>query len=95
MVLNELNTRAVRDEAMRETLDASDTAWRQYLLEILRAGRDGGQFRADLAPEAAAMLVIGFFKSLIFHPGVSADSARRRGTASSRSTSARVLQPSR
>ncbi|MEU1273205.1 TetR/AcrR family transcriptional regulator [Streptomyces sp. NPDC005799] len=77
VVLNELNTRAVRDETVCETLAASDIAWREYLVEILRAGRDGGHFRADLDPEAAATLVIGFLRSLLFHPAASADTARR------------------
>ncbi|MFJ4925025.1 TetR/AcrR family transcriptional regulator [Streptomyces sp. NPDC088736] len=76
VVLNELYTRAVRDEAMRRTLDAGDTAWKDYLLGILRAGQDGGHFRADLDPEAAAILITGFLKSLLLHPGLTVDSAR-------------------
>jgi AcrR family transcriptional regulator len=66
VVLDELYTRAVRDPELRAILRANDTAWAGYLRPILQAGRDQGRFRADLDPDAATVLVIGFLKSLPF-----------------------------
>ncbi|MEU1964390.1 TetR/AcrR family transcriptional regulator [Micromonospora sediminicola] len=77
VVLNELYNRAIRDEALRRVLQASDTAWTDYLVPILRAGRDNGQLRADLDPVAAATLITGFFKSLLFHLGLTPQGARQ------------------
>ncbi|TXS74087.1 hypothetical protein EAO69_14855 [Streptomyces sp. me109] len=93
VVLNELCTRAVRDEAMRGTLDAGDTAWKDYLLGILRAGQDGGHLRAGLDPDAAAILITGFLKSLLLHPGLTGlrPQCRRRAAPESRTRVLTVL----
>jgi hypothetical protein len=43
---------------------------------ILRDGRDREQFRADLDPDAAVVLVVGFLKSLLTQLDLTAERAR-------------------
>ncbi|MBM2615652.1 TetR/AcrR family transcriptional regulator [Actinoplanes sp. LDG1-06] len=65
VVLNELYARAGRDPELHVTLLANDVAWADWLRAVFEAGRAREQFRADLDPDAAAALVIGFLKSLL------------------------------
>ncbi|MFK3979693.1 TetR/AcrR family transcriptional regulator [Micromonospora sp. NPDC050397] len=65
VVLNEIYARADRDAELHAVLLSNDHAWADYLRTIFAAGRDAGQFRADLDPDGATVLVIGFLKSLL------------------------------
>jgi hypothetical protein len=56
VVLNEIYARADRDPELRTVLLANDHAWADYLRTIFAAGRDAGQFRADLDPDGATVL---------------------------------------
>lgn len=70
VVLNELFVRAVRDDEVRRVLAATDASWRQFLVPLLTAGVAQGVFRADLDPEAAAVIIASFFKGLGLHLGL-------------------------
>ncbi|WP_436534677.1 TetR/AcrR family transcriptional regulator [Actinoplanes sp. HUAS TT8] len=76
VVLNECYARAGRDPVLRDILLVSDEAWAGFLRAILEAGRDRGQFRADLDPDAAVVLIIGFLKSLLAQLDLTAERAR-------------------
>ncbi|TDV56321.1 TetR/AcrR family transcriptional regulator [Actinophytocola oryzae] len=76
VVLNETYARADRDAELRAVLLANDHAWAEYLRTIFAAGRDAGQFRTDLDPDGATVLVIGFLKSLLTQLDLTAE--RRR-----------------
>lgn len=65
VVLNELYARAGRDPQLHTILLANDEAWAAFLRPVFTAGRDRGQFRKDLDPDGATVLVIGFLKSLL------------------------------
>jgi AcrR family transcriptional regulator len=77
VVVNELYARAGRDPQLHAILRGNDEAWAGYLQPVFAAGRDRGQFRADLDPEGATVLVIGFLKSLLFQLDFTADRTRR------------------
>ncbi|QUQ67296.1 TetR/AcrR family transcriptional regulator [Kutzneria sp. CA-103260] len=65
VILNELNARAARDAELHGVLRAYDEDWADYLRDTFVAGRAAGQFRADLDPEGATVLVLGFLKGLV------------------------------
>ncbi|MBU2664048.1 TetR/AcrR family transcriptional regulator [Actinoplanes bogorensis] len=77
LVLNELYARGGRDPELRTILVANDEAWADYLRPVFVAGRDQGRFRADLDPDAATALVIGFLKSLLFQYDLTPDRIQR------------------
>jgi AcrR family transcriptional regulator len=64
VALNELFLRAVRDDEVRRVLSATDVSWHGFLIPLLKNGMQQGVFRADIAPEAAAVIVTSFFKGL-------------------------------
>ena len=64
IVLNELFTRAVRDEEVHRVLGSTDLSWQEFLIPLLAQGVQQGDFRADIAPEAAAVIITSFFKGL-------------------------------
>jgi AcrR family transcriptional regulator len=70
VVLNELFVRAVRDQEVRNVLAATDLSWRQFLVPLLATGVAQGVFRADLDPEAVAVIITSFFKGLSLHLGL-------------------------
>ncbi|MEV6848730.1 TetR/AcrR family transcriptional regulator [Actinoplanes sp. NPDC051411] len=76
VVLNELYARSGRDPELRATLLVNDAAWAGFLRAIFQDGRDRGQFRADLDPDGAAVLVVGFLKSLLSQLDLTAERAR-------------------
>ncbi|MFI5913936.1 TetR/AcrR family transcriptional regulator [Dactylosporangium sp. NPDC051541] len=76
VVLNELYARAGRDPELRATLQANDAAWAGFLYTVFAKGVERGQFRADLDPDAAAVLVIGFLKSLLMQLDLTDERAR-------------------
>ncbi|GAB1819771.1 TetR/AcrR family transcriptional regulator [Herbidospora sp. RD11066] len=65
VVLNEVYARAGRDGNLYEVLRPSDEAWEAHLRAIFVAGREQGSFRADLDPDGATTLVMGFFKGIV------------------------------
>jgi AcrR family transcriptional regulator len=65
VVLNELNARAARDAELHAVLRVHDEDWAAYLRDIFVVGRATRQFRADLDPEGATVLVLGFLKGLV------------------------------
>lgn len=77
VVLNELYARASRGGEPHRVLRASDEAWAGYLRATFVAGLEQGRFRADLDPDGATALVIGFFKSLIHQLDLTADRLHR------------------
>lgn len=48
-----------RDPEIRAVIDPMMRHWTGMLRDILAAGRDDGSFRADLDPEAAALMLVG------------------------------------
>ncbi|WP_433380133.1 TetR/AcrR family transcriptional regulator [Actinoplanes sp. CA-142083] len=89
VVLNELNARAGRDPELRATLQANDEAWAGFLRPLFASGRENGQFRSDLDPDAAAAIVIGFLKSLLSQFGLTPELTRRAADELLRSVSVR------
>ena len=65
-VLSELLVRAGRDAGARRMLERADATWLAFLRQVLRAGLASGAFRADIDPEATAVLITGFFQGLGF-----------------------------
>jgi AcrR family transcriptional regulator len=59
VVMAELSDRAERDEAVAAEIRPMQAFWREMTAGIVADGRDQGLFRADVDPEAAAMMVIG------------------------------------
>ena len=60
------NTRAARDEKLREVLVTNDKNWQEFLISLLELGVAEGAFRADLNPHAAATLIMSAFKGFAF-----------------------------
>lgn len=67
IVMAELSDRAERDEAVAAEILPMRTHWRQMVAKIIMDGRDQGLFRADIDPEAAAMMVIGTMSMSFWH----------------------------
>jgi len=72
-VLAELSERAKRDEAVAAEMQPMQRYWHRQIAEIIAAGRDRGQFRPDVDPEAAAVMVIGTMIATRRHSQTSLD----------------------
>lgn len=59
IILTELVERARRDTAVAEIMLPLHGFWRSQIADIFRLGLNDGSFRADLDPEAAALITTG------------------------------------
>ncbi len=59
IVLSEMTERAKRDHKVAGQFKPMQRYWHAQLAEILEAGCRAGQFRADLDPPVAALMIIG------------------------------------
>ncbi len=57
-VFAELGSRERRDEAVHAVMERMRTQWRHHFADILRDGRATGDFRPDLDPDNAALMII-------------------------------------
>lgn len=64
VALDEFFLRAGRDPALSPVLNAVNDGWTGYLTGLFQRGRAAGAFRPDLEPQAAAAVVVGFFKGV-------------------------------
>lgn len=64
IALNELFLRAMRDDEIRRVLASTDLSWHEFLVPLLTEGMQQGVFRADIEPEAVAVIITSFFKGL-------------------------------
>lgn len=67
IVMNELTLRSLRDPATQRMLQWLDTGWHSYLEQVIREGREQGQFRADIDPDEAATRLIIVTKGITLH----------------------------
>lgn len=72
-VMAELAERAKRDESVAAEFAPMQLFWQRQIEEIVEAGRSQGQFRNDLDPAAAAVMVIGTMIASRRHPQAGLD----------------------
>lgn len=70
-VMAELQERAKRDPVIADVIRPMQAFWFAQVAEILERGRHDGSFRADLDPEAAALVVLGAMIASQRHPKAS------------------------
>ncbi|MBU1305698.1 MAG: TetR/AcrR family transcriptional regulator [Alphaproteobacteria bacterium] len=58
-VMTELLEKARRDASIAAAMGPMMGKWKQIVADILEAGRDAGEFRADLDPAPAAQMLVG------------------------------------
>lgn len=59
LVMAELSERARRDEKVARVIRPMQANWASQIAAIVAAGAKDGSFRADIDPEAAAIVIIG------------------------------------
>jgi AcrR family transcriptional regulator len=67
IVFHELVLRSVHDPAIKRMIKWLDEGWHSYLVQVIRAGKEQGLFRADLDPEHAATWLILLNKGTALH----------------------------
>lgn len=67
IVMNELTLRSLRDSATQRMLQWLDEGWHSYLEQVIRTGKEQGQFRADIEPDKAATRLIIVTKGITLH----------------------------
>ncbi len=78
VVLNELELRALRDQAVSHMLNSMYDAWRGYLSYLLRQGMRDGTVRKELPlPEVVESLIVSF-RGLVLHALSERDTGRFR-----------------
>ena len=58
IVLSEIETRSIRDPAIRTFMERIDEGWRTVLMSILETGIQTGEFRSDLDVNASTTLIM-------------------------------------
>lgn len=75
-VLHELDLRAMRDEAVRSMMEATQRSWRGKLIDLYERGVAEGSWGVRLDPPDAAALTMAVFKGATRRSGTSVDELR-------------------
>lgn len=67
IVMNELILRSLRDPATQHMLQWLDAGWHSYLEQVIRNGKELGQFHVQLDPASAATQLIIMTKGTTLH----------------------------